>query len=203
MTTYAIQGLCTEFKKCFQHGERILYLNPTCFNKSIESGEEVKLLYDHDDEAFPNRSVELYAGDKGLAFRIILPESRTDVGMSNVSDDFDTYIPVSIGYKEAQTETTMIDGVEITSVVQATLHEVSLLSKAPAVNTTYARVVDLDTCGSLEDDYDRIQLVGRYVSLHRQAKAQENGGIVEYGHTTSPYDRAANNFERALRRLNA
>jgi phage head maturation protease len=198
--TYAIQGIATQFGKCIQHGDKILYLTPGCFDESIKFGS-VKLLYDHDQAAFPHQSVELFAGDNALAFRMILPESRNDDGMSDISDDYDTYLGVSIGYKDATTETMTFDGVKVTCVVKATLLEVSLLSKPPAVNTTYGRVVDMDKCSELKDDFEMIQLTGRYVNAHREVKARENDGVVSFNHTTSAYDRAANNFERALQRL--
>jgi hypothetical protein len=199
---YAIQGIATEFGRCIQHGDKIIYLNSGCF---ADLGD-VKFLYDHDPdkEVYRNRNLELFAGAKSLAFRMVLPEFRNTPGdLSDVSDDYDTYMPVSVGYKDAVTETVTIEGVEIKRVVKAALHEISLLEGTPAVNTTYARIVDMDKCGTLADDYDMIRLVGRYVNIHREVKARENNGVVKYGHTTSPYDRAANNFERALQRLNS
>jgi hypothetical protein len=98
-------------------------------------------------------------------------------------------------------KTVTIDGVQVSCVTKATLEEVSILKGSPAVDMTYARVVDLDKCSTLEADYPVIQLTARYVMMHRKVQARENGDVVSYKHTTSPYDRAANNFENALRRL--
>ena len=74
-------------------------------------------------------------------------------------------------------------------------------TSAPAIDTTYARIVSDDACGSLTEDYDRILMVGRYVNLHRKVLAADNNGIVEHKHVASSYDVAANRFVRALANL--
>jgi hypothetical protein len=96
-----------------------------------------------------------------------------------------------------------IDGEQVKVIVKATLNEISVLSREPAIKSTYGRVVSLETCDDLEDEYDsgRLQLVGQFVSLHRNMKAFENGGEIRYSHATSPYERAADRFERALKNL--
>ncbi len=94
-----------------------------------------------------------------------------------------------------------IDGAQIKVVTEATLNELSLISETPAVKATYARVVSADRCGTLVDDSERLELIGRYINLHRKARASDNDGIVKYAHATSPYDRAADRFEKALRDL--
>jgi phage head maturation protease len=72
LTTYAIEGICTALKTCFQHRDRILYFETDAFNES----RDVKLLYDHDKEVFKTRTVEIYAGKSGLAFRMVLPSRK-------------------------------------------------------------------------------------------------------------------------------
>ena len=193
---YAIEGICTALKTCFEHGGRVLYFEPDCFSDS----RHTKLLYDHDREVIKNRTVEIFAGEKGLAFRMTLPESDDD-SFATVSDDYNTYLACSIGYKDASIKTMLIEGVEVACVVKATLQEISILSKPPAVDTTFARIVDLAKCGTLADDYAMIYLTGRYVNLHRKAMAMDNGGIVKHGHSTSDYDRAADKFTRLLAEL--
>jgi hypothetical protein len=202
VSDYCLQGIATALGKCFPHGDKILYLKSSCFDASIRSGTDISLLFDHDEDRRLTKRLQIHAGEKGVAFRYLIPGSWSS-SFSEIADDVDTYIPVSIGYKDARKETTTIDGVEITSVIEAKLEEISLLSGAPAVDSTYARVVSLDTCGTLEEDYNagRLHLIGQYVSLHRAFKASENGGRVEYSHATSPYDRAAARFERALQTL--
>jgi len=190
---FAIEGICTALKTCFEHGGRILYFGADCFSDS----RDVKLLYDHNKEVFSGRTVELYAGEKGLAFRMTLPDSDDD-SFSAFSGDHDTYLACSIGYKDAKIKTMTIEGVQVACVVKATLEEVSIVRK-PAVDTTFARIVNLDRCSSLADDYAMIHLTGRYVNLHRRAMAVD--GVVNHNHSTSDYDRAADRFETALRRL--
>lgn len=139
-------------------------------------------------------------------FRFLLPESRNSAlskSYSEIADDYNSYAPVSIAFKHVATESEIIDGVKVTSVVEADLLEISILSKAPAISSTYARVASWETCCGLQEDYElgRFELVGNYVSLHRTIKARENNGVVKYNHATSPYDRAADNFQKALRKL--
>jgi HK97 family phage prohead protease len=202
MTDYVFQGIATAFDKCFPHGDRVLILKARCFDRSISSGEPVSLLNEHDETKSFGRAdrLELYAGNNGLAFRFHIGDHSE---FKDIADDFDSYIPISIGYESTKTDTTVIDGVEVVSVIEAKLVEVSALSKSPAVHSTYGRVVSLESCGTLAEDYEsgRLELVGKYIGIHRTFKASENGGVLKYSHATSPYERAAANFEQALKNL--
>jgi len=94
-----------------------------------------------------------------------------------------------------------VDGTQIKVVTEATLNEISIISSAPAVKATFARIVGADSCNDLADDSERLELIGRYISLHRKAKASENDGLIKYAHATSPSDRAADRFTKALAAL--
>ena len=76
----------------------------------------------------------------------------------------------------------------MTTIVEASLKEISLLAKPPAITTTYALVKSWQTCGTLEDDYETglFDLVGRVIAVHRKITADENGGPIKYAHATSP-----------------
>src|ERR1700730_4395012 len=199
MSDLVLQGKATDFDKPFIHGNRILNLRSGCFDASLRECD-VSLFLDHKESRLGTTAnrLEVYAGPESLVFRYTLPNgpSESEVKLSELADDFDSYIACSIGYEATKTETAVIDGVQVTTVIEAKLLEISLLSCAPAVSSTYSRVVSLETCGTLAEDYDRLQLVGSYVSLHRAMKASENGGNVEYRNVTTPYERAAANFER-------
>jgi hypothetical protein len=196
---YVFQGVACEFDKFFFNGDEVWYLKSGCFN-SI-SDNEVKLMLNHDGKSLgsTNNRLEVHAGDEAVVFRYSIPGSWSE--FAEPADDFLTYVPVSIGFKATKTEKMNIDGVPVTIVVEATLNEISALDKEPAIKSTYARVATDDTCGSLEEDYERIRLVGRVVSLHRLQKASENGGKLEFKHASTPYDRAADRFTRALNAL--
>jgi hypothetical protein len=196
---YVFQGAACEFEKFFFHGDEVWYLKSGCFG-SI-SDNEVKLMLNHDGKSLgsTNNRLQVHAGNEALVFRYSIPGSCSE--FSEPADDFETYVPVSIGFNATKTEAMKIDGVPVTIVVEATLNEISALDKEPAIKSTYARVATEDTCGTLAEDYDRILLVGRVVSLHRAQKATENGGKLEYKHASIPYDRAANRFTRALNAL--
>jgi hypothetical protein len=199
---FCLQGVASEFGKYFQHGDDILRLNSRCFDKSLRSGRDIKLLINHDTSQCLGSWTDklmIYAGEKRLVFRFLLPGSE----FNHLANDFDSYVPVSIGYITEKTESTTVNGIKVVTVVEGSLTEISILDKAPAVHSTYGRVVSWETCGGLQEDYEagRFELVGKYISLHRASKALDNNGVVDYRHSTSPYHRAANNFERALQNL--
>jgi hypothetical protein len=203
--TYVLQGIATEYGKClFGENGNVLHLKDGCFDGSIASGSEVALLLNHDPEncigTTTNGKLEVYAGAKGVAFRYSIPESW-DADFADKADNLETYLAVSIGLKDGSAELVLVDGIEITSLVEAKLFEISLLDKPPAIHSTYGRIVSLDTCGTLKDDYDsgRLDLIGRYIGIHRAFKASENGGIVKYNHAPTDYERAADGFLQALR----
>jgi phage head maturation protease len=204
MTDLVLQGIGTGFDKPFIHGNEIILLKAHCFDASLREND-VSLFLDHKEARLGTTAnrLEVYAGKEALVFRYTLPNgsSESEVKFSEIADDFDSYIACSIGFERTKTETSTIDGVRVVTVIEGKLREISLLSCAPAVHSTYGRVVSLETCGTLAEDYDRLQLVGSYVSLHRAMKASENGGNVEYRNVTTPYERAAANFERTLKTL--
>src|ERR1700730_2182783 len=136
-----------------------------------------------------------------MVFRLLI--GKSEKFLEDMADDMECYFPISIGYVTTKTETEVVDGVSVKSIVEADLREISILNKAPAIHSTYGRITKWEFCNGLKEDYElgRFGLIGRFVSLHRAIKAQENGGVLNYNHITTPYDRAANNFERALGKL--
>jgi phage head maturation protease len=204
-----------------------MILQSGCFDRSLRSSNDVKLLINHDPAhclgSWPDTlllyagnkypahclgswpdTLLLYAGNKGLAFRYLLPSSKEyRKAFQEMADDVLTYVPISIGFERIKSETSQVDGINVITVIEAKLTEVSILDKAPAVHATYGRVVSWATCGSLQDDYEtgRFDLVGKAIGLHRAVKARENGGKMEYQNATSPYERAADRFSTALRKL--
>jgi HK97 family phage prohead protease len=205
MTDLVLQGTATAFDKPFAHGDEVWILKSGCFDRSLRSGHDVKLLMNHEEEHClgSGEQILLYAGKTALVFRYLISDSKHNKFFEDVADDMDTYVPVSIGFERTKSETTRVDGVNVITVIEAKLNEVSILDKAPAVHSTYGRVVSWNTCGSLEEDSEngRFDLVGRYVGLHRAVKAQDNGGNIDYRNTTTPYERAADRFQLALQKL--
>ena len=206
LTDLVLQGIATSFDRPFVQGGKVLMMKSGCVDASLRSDTSVRLLLDHDEKhclATSDDRLELYAGTRGLAFRYRLPDRASEFKFSEIADDMESYAPVSIGYTATKKDNYIIDGVTVTCVVEAKLCELSILSRPPAVHATYARVVSLDSCGSLKNDYEtgRLELVGKVISLHRDFKASENGGVIKYSHFSSPYDLAASRFERALQNL--
>ena len=198
--TYVLQGEACEFGKCFAHGDDVLYLKSGCFD--AESDNDVRLLINHGGKSLATTAdrLQIHAGADALIFRFVIPDSFSKQ-FAELADDFETYTSASVGFKFDKFETLTIDGMGVKVITSATLREISLLDKEPAIKTTYARFVSDESCCSLEEDYERIRLVGRVVALQRAQKASENGGKVEWMHVTSAMDRAANRFTRALNAL--
>lgn len=195
-----LQGKATDFDSFFFNHDEVWYIKSRAFGPLEDT--EVVLMCDHDGKAVASTKnrLQVHAGDEALIFRLAIPDSFSEP-LLDQTDELESYLPVSIGFTATKIEKMTIEGVPVTIVVEATLNEISILSKEPAVKTTYARIASEETCGSLEEDYERIRLVGRVVSLHRAQKATENHGNVEYKNTLSSYDAAANRFTRALNAL--
>jgi HK97 family phage prohead protease len=204
---FVMQGVATEFDKPFMHGDKIQILKSGCLDRSLRENHDVKLLINHDESACLGSQAQrllIHAGEKSLVFRYLIPESMEyKKSFADVADDLETYVAVSIGYEIRNSETIEIDGIKVTTILEARLEEISLLDKAPAVSSTYARVASWDRCLDLKQEYDSglFELNGRCIGIQRAYYARDNGGVVKYNHATSPYDRAADNFVKALRRL--
>jgi hypothetical protein len=198
LSDVVLQGVACRFGEVIDDGTKLLYLRPGCFTEHAN----VKLLFDHKGNslASTDNRLEVHVGQESLVFRFHIPESWTEQ-FKNQADDLDTYLPVSCGFSITKSELIAVDGAQIKVVTEATLNEISLISEEPAVKATFARVVGADSCNDLADDCERMELIGRYISLHRKAKASENGGVVRYAHATSPSDRAADRFTKALSKL--
>lgn len=197
--TVAIQGVAAEFKKIFTiDGKKFYYLAPDCFGPI----SDVDLLLNHQGKSFATTEdrLQIYSGDDALVFRCYFPENFAKQ-VADQTDEIETYLAVSAGFTITKTETVICDGILVNVIVEAKLNELSLLDKPPAIDTTYARIVSEDSCGTLEEDYDRIRLVGRVVSLHRKALATESGGKIQYHHSPTAYERASDRFSRALAAL--
>ena len=99
-----LQGVATEFDKPFAHGDKdghkVVTLGSGCMDAALRSGGDVKLLIDHDEKhclgSWKDRLL-IHAGKKHLVFRFLIPESNRYT-FSDVADDFETYLPCSIGY---------------------------------------------------------------------------------------------------------
>jgi phage head maturation protease len=191
-----LQGIACRFGEVIDDGTKLIYLKPGCLTEA----DEVKLLIDHRGKGLASTAdaLEIHISEKILAFRYSIPDSWSEK-FADSADDLETYVAVSCGFSIAKSELMTIDGTQIKVITEATLNEISIISSAPAVKTTFARVVSAETCGPLADDCERMELIGRYISLHRKATA--NGGDVQYAHATSPSDRAADRFTRALAAL--
>ena len=197
MSTY-LQGIAAEFGKFFQHGDEVIYLP----SGSIVMSDHVKLLTDHEGKSYGTTAdiLQVHIGDEAIGFRFEFPNNYDDE-LATKADDFDSYIAVSVGLNITKFKTMIIDGVKAKVITEGTLKEISLIRGEPAIKGTYARLVTPDTCGELEDDFERMRLVGRYVSLHRAQKAAENSGVIQYHHITSDYERAASRLRQALQSL--
>jgi phage head maturation protease len=201
--TYVLQGTAFAFDEPFVKNDYILYVNSGAFDASLASGKSVQLLIGHDPAQRLGSSSDrltLHAGKKSLVFRFDLHDGD---GFADLADDPLTYLPVSISHRPVKTTSEVMRGVKVVTVIESELVEISLIKGEPDIKSSYARVVSQDGCASLKDEYDAglFNVAGRLITAHRALKARENGGEIKYRHTTSAYDRAAERFTAALRRL--
>jgi phage head maturation protease len=203
---FVIKGVATEFDKPFVHGDKIQVLKSGCFDSYLRTSHDVKLLINHEGDCLASQADRLmiHAGARSLVFQFLIPESVHHKAFADFADDLETYMAVSIGYGITKSESILVDGVRVLTILEARLDEISLLDKAPAVDSTYARVACWDRSSlSLESEYKAglFEQTGRCIGIQRALAARENGGIVKYNHAKSPYERTADNFVRALQRL--
>ena len=201
-----IQGIATFFNKPIWHGNHFIIFTPEAFNSSLKSDPHPRLLQDHKSEtSFSNDRypLQLHASKEFLTFRYTMPEAA-DKSFADYANDFETYLGVSIGFVTIKETVSEIDGFAVKTIYEAILTEVSLLSTFPAVDGTYARIVDVDNKDSLDLEAETgiMASVGKFISLHRKSREFEVGGkTLKYGHTTSAYERKASDFTDALARL--
>jgi phage head maturation protease len=202
--TYVLEGEAFRFEEAFIKDDLILYANSGCFDKSIASGRPVSLLFSHDTNqrlGDTSNRLMIHAGKKSLVFRFDIGDGGE--GFADLADDALTYLPVSISHRPSKTEKEIMRGVPVVTILESELVEISVIGGEPDMKSSYARVVSSDRCNGLQTDYDAglFHLTGRIITAHRALKARENGGKISYRHTTSPYERAADRFQEALRRL--
>ncbi len=163
MTEVVLQGIACRFGEVIDDGTKLLYLKPGCLTEAAE----VRLLIDHKGNslATTDDALQIHISEKFLAFRYSIPESWSEQ-FKDLADDLDTYLPVSCGFAITKSELMTVDGTQIKVVTEATLNEISIISSAPAVKATFARIVGADSCNDLADDSERLELIGRYISLH-------------------------------------
>ncbi len=198
-----ILGKAADFNKPFAKGDEVWVLQDDCFDKSLNSSSDVKLFLNHDSTicfgSRNNNRLQIHAGKESLIFRFLLSDSK-GVNFAEFSDDLESYLAVSVGFTATKYNKTIVDGIEVKTITEGELQEISLTNRIPAISTTFARIVSWQKCSpDLQDDYHSINLTGRVISLHRTSEA--NGGEVKYAHTPSAYDRASSAFLRALGRL--
>src|SRR5229473_1479738 len=149
MSDIFLQGLGCKFGEIIDSGNELLYLRPGCLTEA----DEVKLLIDHRGNGLASTAdaLQIHIGEKSLAFRYSIPESWSEQ-FKDIADDVNTYLPVSCGFAITKSELMTIDGAQIKVVTEATLNEISIISSAPAVKATFARIVGADSCNDLADD---------------------------------------------------
>jgi phage head maturation protease len=201
---YFLEGEATKTGTFFVQGDEAFYFEPNCFNAARG---EVKLLLSHDESQVlgsTRNRLELHYAPDVILFRFRLPASfKSEV--EDIADSFEDYFAISIGFVKTDFEKSVMDGFRVQIIRAARLTELSVLAKevAPAVTSTYGRIVHASSSGTLAEDYEsgRFSIAGRMIGLHRKVTALDNEGKITYGHVTTQYDRKADKFVQALARL--
>jgi hypothetical protein len=201
---YALTGVATEFGKIFLNNGDLWMLRSGCFDSSIANAD-IQFQQNHKGKSFGSTRdrLEIYSGQKSLLFRFSFPASEEFKSLSDVAGDMENFFPVSIGFTATHIDTVRLEGAEVKVVVAADLREISICDQRPAVESSYARVISLDGCQTLEEESKSgmFELIGGAIALQRKAKALDNDGKIEWASRTSDYERKARVFKQTLQRL--
>jgi HK97 family phage prohead protease len=143
------------FNQIIQHGEKYFVIRPTAF-KEVMGGKTKHFLHHHDDSirvASTKDYLTLHADQYGLAFKLHLPPTMLGMKTRNLVRD-NVKQAMSANFTTTKIEKHVVDGVEITLVLEAELHEISLCEFG-ANSDAFAVLVDdtaewvTDMCKSL------------------------------------------------------
>jgi HK97 family phage prohead protease len=126
-TRRVVIGYSLLFNQIVKHGERYLMIRPTAF-KDLMLGEPKYFLHSHDNStrvASTKDYLTLHADDYGLAFKLYLPPTMLGMETRNLVRD-NVKQAMSANFTSTKYEKHIVEGVEITLVLEAELHEVSL-----------------------------------------------------------------------------
>jgi HK97 family phage prohead protease len=153
--TMALTGIAVYYGKTIfnHHGENKMVL-AGAFSKTLYTKSPVSLLLNHQDEYLVGRNIlELYSNDEALFFRARLPDTAFGRCARDMAVNLKcSGISIGFDYQGAKKEARMIDGVEVTCVVEASLYEISFVEQhlSPAMKQAFAVYRDVDYSESLE-----------------------------------------------------
>jgi HK97 family phage prohead protease len=126
-TRRLIIGYSLLFNQVVKHGDRYLLIRPTAF-KELMSGKTKYFQHHHCDSirvASTKDYLTLHADEYGLAFKLYLPPTLLGMETRNLVRD-NVKQAMSANFTSTKYEKQIVDGVEITIVLEAELHEISL-----------------------------------------------------------------------------
>lgn len=165
-TRRVLIGYSLLFNQIIQHGDKYMMIRPAAF-KDLMSGETKYFQHNHDNRlrvASTKDYLTLHADEYGLAFKLYLPPTILGMETRNFVRD-SVKQAMSAGFTATKIEKHTVEGVEISLVLEAALHEISLCEFG-ANSDAFAVLVDdsgewvTDMCKSLRmtDEMNRAHI---------------------------------------------
>jgi HK97 family phage prohead protease len=126
-TRRVVIGYSLLFNQVICHGDKYMMIRPTAF-KDVMGGKTKYFQHHHDASmrvASTKDYLTLHVDEYGLAFKLYLPPTMLGMETRNHVRD-STKQSMSAAFTSTKYEKHTVDGVEITLVLEAELHEVSL-----------------------------------------------------------------------------
>jgi HK97 family phage prohead protease len=126
-TRRVLIGYSLLFNQIIQHGDKYMMIRPTAF-KDVMAGKIKYFQHHHDDSirvASTKDNLTLHADQYGLGFKLYLPMTVLGMKTRNLVLD-NVNQAMSASFTTTKVEKHVVDGVEITLVLEAELHEISL-----------------------------------------------------------------------------
>lgn len=159
-------GYALLFNQIVEHDGKYMMIRPTAF-KEVMAGKTKYFQHMHDSTmrvASTKDYLTLHADTYGLAFKLYVPPTMLGMATRNFVRD-NVKSAMSAAFTTTKTETHTIDGVKITLVLEAVLHEVSLCqfgknddAFAILVDDSAEWVTDMSKSFRLKDEMDRAHI---------------------------------------------
>jgi HK97 family phage prohead protease len=165
-TRRVVIGYSLLFNQVICHGDKYMMIRPTAF-KDVMGGKTKYFQHHHDASmrvASTKDYLTLHVDEYGLAFKLYLPPTMLGMETRNHVRD-STKQSMSAAFTSTKYEKHTVDGVEITLVLEAELHEVSLCefganddAFAVLVEDSAEWVTDMSKSGRMNNEMDRAHI---------------------------------------------
>ncbi|WP_163269659.1 HK97 family phage prohead protease [Chelativorans alearense] len=167
----AIRGIACRYHEVFTHEGKLTTFVAGCFKDSLARGQSVKLQLEHDEAiVLADSGLRFFDTEEGLVFEYEVPRNQAGAIISSLVAS-GSRTDVSVGTRNLKSTTRNIRGHDVRLITSADLEEISLCTDG-LVALSHARVVDLESALSLEDEASgsTLRFIGRCNDLKTASK---------------------------------